>query len=269
MGSLGGVIRHIRWQLRKVWDLFPYEQRISDSTIVAEHAACGVSALINSQGMYDYNNMHFLKNLLGPGDTFLDIGANIGPYALIASEQDEVVVLAFEPHPETYEYLSTNVERNGRSNVHLVNAAVAEKEGTLYLTNRPGSATNRVVAATDHGSIQIAAVRIDSVCARLGIVPRYAKLDVEGYEYEALKGLGDLLPKIDALFMEMKGHAAGDSAGDETKIRALMENAGLAGPFSLDFDARKIRRSFRNREDKVFLSSHLLEELKTQAYALG
>lgn len=59
-----GLAKHFEWQVRKLLDSFPFEQRISRSRIIAAHRRCGVSALINSQGMYDYNNMHLIQSLL-------------------------------------------------------------------------------------------------------------------------------------------------------------------------------------------------------------
>lgn len=48
-----GVVRHLLWQVRKQLGLFPFEQRISQSRIIAFERSCGVSALIYSQGLYD------------------------------------------------------------------------------------------------------------------------------------------------------------------------------------------------------------------------
>ena len=81
------ILRHLFWQVRKIFNLFPYQQRISESFIIAESKYNGVSALRNRIGMYDYNNMSLIKILLEHGGDFFDIGANIGTYTLIASEQ--------------------------------------------------------------------------------------------------------------------------------------------------------------------------------------
>lgn len=72
-----GLVRHAHWQLRKAFNRFPFEQSLAGSRIVAAHRHCAVSALINSQGLYDYNDMRLLQWLLRDGGTFFDIGANI------------------------------------------------------------------------------------------------------------------------------------------------------------------------------------------------
>lgn len=71
--------KYFLWQIRKIFNLFPFQQRISNSKNVAPNKKCGVSALIYFQGLYDHHNMNFLKELIGlhPNKIFFDIGANI------------------------------------------------------------------------------------------------------------------------------------------------------------------------------------------------
>ena len=104
-----GVARHLHWQYLKAFNRFPLELDISRSRIIAAHRYCGVSALIYSQRLYNYNNMRLLQMLLEDGGSFLDIGANIGSFSLIASEQEKAQVYAFEPHPDTFRLLQRNV----------------------------------------------------------------------------------------------------------------------------------------------------------------
>ena len=96
------VARHLAWQLRKLTARFPVELRLSNSALIATHGRCGISALVNTHGMYDYNNMTLIQLMLSGGGLFVDVGANIGAYTLIASELGAAQVLAFEPHPVTF-----------------------------------------------------------------------------------------------------------------------------------------------------------------------
>ena len=141
-----GLLKHAHWQVRKAFNWFPFEQRLAGSRIVASHRHCGVSALINSQGLYDYNNMRLLQWLLSDGGIFFDIGANIGSYTLVASEQGNAQVVAFEPHPATVKLLSENVRLNGRKNVTVCPMALGQREGSLWLTDYAGSSVNHSIA---------------------------------------------------------------------------------------------------------------------------
>jgi hypothetical protein len=109
-----GIVRHLHWQYLKAFDRFPIELEVSRSRIIAAHKRCGVSALIYSQRLYNYNNMKLLQALLEDGGSFVDIGANIGSFTLIASEQEKARVYAFEPHPETFRLAFQRRSRTGR-----------------------------------------------------------------------------------------------------------------------------------------------------------
>ncbi len=250
-----GLAKHLGWQVRKALDLFPFEQRISSSRIVAAHRACSVSALIYSQGLYDYNNMQFIRWLLRDGGALFDIGANIGSYTLLASEQPQAEVYAFEPHPETFRRLSGNVALNRRDNVHAVHAALGSQDGTVALTDRPGSSINHVTDRPDDKSILVPVRRVDSYCREWGVCPQFVKLDVEGHEYEVLRGFGGYLERVDVVLIEMNELSEERGVG-LPRIHALLASAGLVGPWRCDYDRRRLRRTVGTcREDSLYLSS--------------
>src|SRR5579862_4517451 len=123
VGTFQGILRHSRWQLRRVLGRFPCELPIASSHLYVDRPG-GVAALVNAMGEYDYNNMELLRLVLCKGeDTFFDIGANIGTYTLIASECADSEVVSIEPHPQTFALLKRNVELNARKNVICLNLA--------------------------------------------------------------------------------------------------------------------------------------------------
>ena len=84
------LLRYIDWQRRRLLGLFPIDETISRSQIRVTDSRSGVGALVHTQRMYDYNNMRFLQDVLRWKEgVFFDIGANIGVYAVIASEVAE------------------------------------------------------------------------------------------------------------------------------------------------------------------------------------
>src|SRR5580704_4698996 len=100
-----GISKHLNWQVRKIFNRFPCELAVAGSKLYVDRPLA-VAALINAMGEYDYNNMSLLKFLLAHfGGTFIDVGANIGVYSLIASEFAGVKVLSIEPHPATFRML--------------------------------------------------------------------------------------------------------------------------------------------------------------------
>ena len=251
-----GVVKHLHWQYLKAFDRFPFEQEISRSRIVAAHKSCGVSALIYSQRLYNYNNMRLLQMLLREEGSFLDIGANIGSFTLIASEQEKARVYAFEPHPETYRLLRRNVELNRRQNIDLFNVALGQIGGEMFLTNDAGSAMNHLTTSPSKRTVAVQCVRADTICSQHGIRPQIVKIDVEGFEYDVLVGFGEYLKSIDLLMIEMNGLSDQRSHG-QMEIHALLKANGLSGPWQCDFDKKFLyRRKGSGSEDSLYLSSH-------------
>lgn len=262
-----GVARHLHWQYRKALNRFPFEQTISESRIIAGHKRCGVSALIYSQGLYDHNNMNLVRLLLRNGGVLFDVGANIGTYTLVASESARARVFAFEPHPRTFALLTANVELNGRENVTLVNAALSDKSGWVLLTDDPGSAVNHLMPAEAHDAIPVECLRADEVCARYGVAPTIAKVDVEGFEYGVLAGFGACRRSLDALLIETNGLSDERSTG-QAGIHGLLSSEGFVGPLWCDFDSKTLRRTRPHAEDSLYLSERFLTAVDTHGFSV-
>lgn len=72
--TIYGFYRHGLWQVRKLLNSFPCVLPFSQSRIIAFHKTCGVSALINSRNLFNYNNFMFVKHIFeikGGGGAFL------------------------------------------------------------------------------------------------------------------------------------------------------------------------------------------------------
>ena len=261
-----GLARHLHWQIRKALNLFPYEQTISRSRIIAHHGRCGVSALINSQGLYDYNNMRLVQRLLRDGGVFFDIGANIGSYSLVASEQTAALVYAFEPHPVTFRMLQENIDLNRRKNVRLFNLALGGSDDEVFLTDEGGSAMNHLTAARAAGTIPVPCMRGDTFCAEQEVVPTCVKIDVEGFEYDVLSGFGPRLRSADFLLIELNGLSDERSRG-AAAIQGFLTDHGFRGPWRCDFDARILSPDRHvNTKDSLYVSDASAPALEAMGF---
>ena len=213
---------------------FPTELPLSNSVLIAPSGHCGVSALVNSCRLYDFNNMSLIRALLAGGGDFIDIGANIGSYTIISAEQRRARVLAIEPHPQTFEYLRRNVARNGYENVHLVRAAVGASEGSITVTDTPGSAVTHITC--DGSGVAVPLRRMDSLLEETGLSPDVVKIDVEGFELGVLQGFGERLRDVNVLFIEMNALGEGNAAD----VRALLERADFCPPRYFDARVREL-----------------------------
>jgi FkbM family methyltransferase len=139
----------------------------------------------------------YIEEYLKPGEVFYDIGANVGPYALIASKATEgqARVYAFEPSPASFRDLAHNVEANGcTDSVTPIPVALWSETRMLpvsWKSPRAGAAQHHLGEWSEQdGAHQLTlAMSLDDAVESLGIpVPNHAKIDVDGGELHLLRG---------------------------------------------------------------------------------
>ena len=133
----------------------------------------------------------FYRSLLPANSLVFDIGANVGNKTEALSKAGHRVI-AVEPQPDCAREIAA------RCDVEIVRAAVGAQEGNLelHVSNVYHTMASASRTWTDStSSIRVPLVTLDSLIERYG-VPYYIKIDVEGYEYEVLKGLSHSIPLI-------------------------------------------------------------------------
>lgn len=157
----------------------------------------GVERSIYNTGTYEKGTLFVIGNILREGDIFVDVGANIGLMSLFATSivKDTGKIIAFEPHPETMRILKSNIELNNASNIETSYYALGkeEKEAKVYDRwdyNR-GSAT-LIKPEIETDSYDVHVIPLVNYFKKDPTI-RLIKIDVEGYELEALMGAGNIL----------------------------------------------------------------------------
>jgi FkbM family methyltransferase len=149
-------------------------------------------------GLAEYDDMMFTLRYLRPGDAFIDVGANIGFYSLLASSANAgAPVVAFEPHPVASRWLRENARINSFGNIQIREVASGSETGSAMLTSDLGE-RNRIVVGSDGNNAMVAVrvVTLDDELAELGIDPSsvaLVKIDTEGFEANVLAGARRLL----------------------------------------------------------------------------
>jgi FkbM family methyltransferase len=154
-------------------------------------------------GATDEGTTRLFKRFAKPGWTVLDVGANAGYFSLLAHDLGGAGarVHAFEPNPRLRAMFESSVERAGASAaITVVGAAVGGDNGTATLHVSPRAeeaafATARADLAwsDEWEEVTVEMVRLDRYCSEHGLEPDLVKLDVEGFEPEAIRGMDALL----------------------------------------------------------------------------
>jgi FkbM family methyltransferase len=125
------------------------------------------------------------------GDTFLDVGANVGQYSIPLSSHFRRVV-AVEPNPVAARILLENIERNRIKNIQVITKAVTPKRGSGRAFLQPGRflTTFRIEEQSQSG-IAVPTITLDELLIECGQVD-LLKVDVEGMELSLLTGAEEL-----------------------------------------------------------------------------
>lgn len=140
-----------------------------------------------------------VKNTICRGDTVLDIGANIGYYSLIFSELagESGHVFAFEPEPDNFNILKKNISINHCNNITLINKGVSDCQGRskLFLCSENKGMHRAYRSILCGESIDIEMITGDSFfCNHDGRID-FIKIDIEGFEYNAISGMKNIIEK--------------------------------------------------------------------------
>lgn len=143
---------------------------------------------------YEPETFLFFRNYLKPGDVVLDIGAHIGLFSVVTSRLvgENGRVFAFEPTPFTREVLTDVIRLNKcEANVEIRPEAVADKVGTTFFFDtgtEVSNANSLVKTERSKEKIEIPVTSVDEFVAERGLNVNCLKIDVEGAEFDLLRG---------------------------------------------------------------------------------
>jgi FkbM family methyltransferase len=236
---LSAYWRYARWQVEsRLRDEVIFDW-IDGSKLAARNGMTGATGNIYC-GLHEFVDMAFLLHLLRPGDLFVDVGANIGSYTVLASAVCGARSIAIEPDPDTVRSLKRNIEINNiQDRVTVIEAAVGSAAGTVRFTVGQDT-TNRVADDNDVGTREVHVRTLDDILRDQD--PVLIKMDVEAYEPQVVAGAHATLSKssLAAVIIETI----------DPTIRSVFESNGFV---SATYDA--LDRSLLTQEDSARLVS--------------
>jgi FkbM family methyltransferase len=203
----------------------------------------------------------WVASRLQAGDCFLDVGANIGYYTLLASKVvgERGKVVAVEAAPWIYSLLCNNVKINQLANVRTVLAAVGSERGKTRLFS--GQAENIGETSTvrktkpDDDGIEVEVYSLQEILLANEIEKaRMIKIDVEGAELLVLRGLAPILEQFPynvEIVMEISPYLMVRPEQSIEELLSIMQMHGFHG-FFLE-DRCRAERYFNNTGDYVLV----------------
>ncbi|WP_168205145.1 FkbM family methyltransferase [Bythopirellula goksoeyrii] len=185
--------------------------------------------------------MSFVLHALNDTDLFLDVGANVGSYTILACGVAGARGICYEPVPETYQRLMKNLAVNSLlDRTQAFNQGVGDSRSTLRFTEDEGCMNHVLTTAETAGKvIEVTVIALDE---ELREVPTMMKIDVEGYETMVLKGAERVLTDKTLNFILIELNGSGTRYGfDEEAIISTLKNHGFC-PYNYDPWHRKLTR---------------------------
>ena len=201
------------------------------------------SLQLSTNGVFEPYTTQVIKQNISGGDIVIDIGANIGYFTLIMAKgiRENGKVFSFEPEPKNFELLKKNVEINNYSNVILEKKAIGNKTGIakLYLADRKNnifhSGMHRIfrsdLVSQISNPVSINIIKLDDYLQDLKFIKkiRLIKIDVEGAEFDVLKGMSKILDENKGIkiVMEFSPENLEDYGSNPSDVMDFLINKGF------------------------------------------
>jgi FkbM family methyltransferase len=257
---------------------YSYVARTRFGFAIAGNTRDHIQRYIYYFGVWEPHLTNFIQSRLTRGDVFLDVGANIGYFTLLAAGRVGPVgkVIAIEASPSIYDRLKANVLRNGVTNVETHNFAASDQEGWLQLYSGGlgnSGATTTVETEALAVECKVPARPLSAVLSAKDMQrTRVIKIDVEGAEWSVIAGMRTLFEharddlEIAIEITPDRLHSYGRTAEDVLNFFAEFGFAPYEMPNSygpryyltnIDHDRpRRIREPICTQMDVIFSRQH-------------
>lgn len=219
-GRIRALLRATEYQARGRLLHRPTLARIGDhSHIWAPLYRAGAARVVYANPP-DYPEMIVWQRMLRSGDLFIDVGANVGVYSILAGELGAEVI-ALEPAPDTFALLVKNVRLNGYP-VTVIQAAAGANCGLARFTSGQ-DCVNRLSAC---GPVETEVVMLDSIIRDRAVAGM--KIDVEGFEIDVLRGCERTLSQQRFKLIQLEWNATSIEAvgADRIPVAELLAGYG-------------------------------------------
>lgn len=169
------------------------------SMVVAPREGGVVEQSIYRSGTYESGVLNFIARHLWEGDSFVDVGANVGMISIFAAKRvgETGHIFSFEPVKQTADMLRDTIAFNRLSNIKVFEIGLSNSSGRAPIFVLPGVNRGGSSLHAEEKAVQAQDVQLERLDTLLSVdewrTVRIMKVDVEGWELEALQGAGGLV----------------------------------------------------------------------------
>ena len=256
LDKINSIKKLLTWKLQTIINnkpvIYPYIQ--SSKLIVSTEMTSSVENMLT--GLFEFEDMSFLLHYLDKDDIFVDIGANIGIYTILASKIKGATSFAFEPSSKTFDNLINNITIN-----NIQDKAFAYKLGlggsnTEVSFSKEHDTMNYIVSepVTSELTEKIIIKKLDDVMTRN---INFIKMDVEGFETEVLKGANRILHSSDlqVIIIELNGFGKRYGFRDED-IHNLLLSCGFSIYKYLPFERKLLKKDYFESGNNIYVKNY-------------
>ena len=249
----------IKWWLTRLAGVKVAIRDVQGSTMILDLSDRGIHRDLYLHGIREPQATRYLQSILRPEWTVVDIGANIGYYALQEAQRVRTVI-AIEPTPESYGILADNVKLNGYRNVHVYCLAVGDREGEVGFCLSRACNWNSVTEG--QGDIKVPMMTLDKFLA--GARVDFVRMDVEGYEMNILKGMEGILQKQKPrMFLEIHRDKLRGYGNTQREVMGYLASFG----YGIEQSFIMGRKSSTGRISDLLANKRTAKEITEQAIA--
>lgn len=207
---------------------FAFPKKKLEGALAGYEAYVYDGSYVEEKNFQEPHLVKFLGKKLKKGMVFYDIGAHFGYYTLLARKLvgKSGKVIAFEPSPIPYKYLSKNIKINKFSNAKANQLLVGKRNGesVLYYSGFGGTKSSFKRSSDLPFSKKVSSIALDSFVSKNRHDPDFVKIDVEGAELLVLQGFLKTIEGLKPdLLIELHHHLL--SAGDLEKILTILKDS--------------------------------------------
>jgi FkbM family methyltransferase len=221
--KLAALSRFLRWQLASRLINRPISLPFVEGTHLLTQSGMTGATQNWYCGLQEPSEMGFVLHALRPGDLFLDVGANIGSYTVLAGGAAKARVISVEALPSTFEHLRMNIRLNELDQIEAHCCGLSSAPGELLFTSALDTMNRVALPGELLPTTTVPVVTLDALMQ--GRLPKIIKIDVEGHELAVLDGAVNTLssPEVEAVIMETNGSGTKFGVTDDALFKRMRE----------------------------------------------